>query len=79
MAAKKKGSVVLLLLLALAIYWFLLRAPSSAATLASDLATGQQPAIPTFGTDNIIDVADALATEKLTLPTSTTQQGAYLQ
>jgi len=68
MAAKasKKWLGLLLLLLVL---WLLFRKTDDAAgDLARDLATGKVPAIPEFGADNIVSVADAIATAPLTPP-----------
>lgn len=67
MAAPKKSWIVVVVLLV--VLWLLLRKDhSSAGELAADLATGKVPPVPTFGTDNIVDVADATAALHLTPP-----------
>lgn len=49
--------------------WLLLRKDeSSAGLVASSVASGKLPPVPAFGTDNIVDAADATATMPLTLP-----------
>lgn len=49
--------------------WLLLRKDQSyAETVASSVAGGKLPPAPAFGTDHIIDAADAFATQPLTLP-----------
>jgi hypothetical protein len=78
MAKKAAGgaAVLVIAVVAVAIWWFVLRAPSNAQVISTDLATGKVPTV-TYGVDNLVDVADAIATEPLTLPTST--QGAAYQ
>jgi hypothetical protein len=62
---------VLVAAAAAAVWYFFIRDSSPAAALVSDLATGKQPSIPQFGTDAILDTADAIASSTLTLPTGT--------
>lgn len=51
--------------------WLLLRKDQSyAGTVASSVAGGKLPPEPAFGIDNIVDAADATATQHLTLPTA---------
>lgn len=73
MAKKAKGiSIVVLVGLAVVVWWYLTREQSPSAALAADVAGGKMPTIPSFGTDNIIDTADAIAaTGSLPLPTLT--------
>ena len=61
--AKAKGiGIGALVLLAVAVWWFFIRdADQVPAELAADIATGKQVPIPQFGTDNVIDAADAVA------------------
>lgn len=54
---------------ALAVWWLFFRKKDSpAAALAEEVQHGKTIPIPDFGTDNIIDAADAIASEHLTLP-----------
>ena len=79
MAARKTELGFVGLALLVLLIWWLMRDSSPAAALAADIATGKQIPIPDFGTDNIIDAADAIsATTNLThvgalsLPTNST-------
>lgn len=66
----KNTKQTLIIVVAAVVLWLLLRKnQSNAGLVASDVASGKLPAVPTFGTDNIIDAADATATQPLTLPT----------
>lgn len=60
------------LLVIVLVLWWLLHDDSFAAHLSADIAGGKQVQIPDFGTDNIIDAADAIAaTGSLPLPSLT--------
>lgn len=60
----------LIIVAAAILLWLLLRKDqSNAAVVASSVASGKLPPVPTYGTDNIIDAADATATQPLVLPT----------
>jgi len=77
MAAKAKGIGVVGLVVVVLVIWWLMRDESTAAALSADIAGGKQVQIPSFGTDNIIDAADAVAVSgslplpSLSAPTST--------
>lgn len=77
MAAKGKGIGLGVLVVAAVVLWYLMQDNSPAAALAADVAGGKQVQVPTFGTDNIIDAADAVAsTGSLPLSLSTLGAGA---
>jgi hypothetical protein len=62
-----KRTLVIIAVLAL-LAWCLLKKKSAAAQLAEDVARDQPPQVPTFGTDAIIDAADATAVLHLQVP-----------
>lgn len=69
-AGKAKGLGFVGLVVVVAILWYLfIRDDSYAAHLSADIAHGKPIEVPEFGTDNIIDAADAVAaTSNLQLP-----------
>lgn len=62
----KKGWIYLAV--ALLLLWLLLGGHDRAGELAADVAKGKVPAVPDFGTDAILDAADATATLHLQPP-----------
>lgn len=70
MAKKKALPWLLLAGVGLAVWWLFFREKdSAAAALADEVAHGKVIPTQTFGADNTIDAADAIASEVLTLPT----------
>lgn len=60
--AKAKGiGIGALVVIAIIVWYLFIRDDSYAAHLAADIASGKQIEVPEFGTDNIIDAADAVA------------------
>lgn len=76
MAAKKAIPWAVVAGVGLLVWWLFFHKQSRAAALAADVATGKTIPIPDFGTDAIIDAADAISAEHLTLPTGTTAKNS---
>lgn len=71
MATKAKGiGLGALVVLAIIVWYLFIRDDSTAAHLAADVAGNKLPQIPEFGTDAIIDAADATASLSLNLGAS---------
>jgi hypothetical protein len=64
----KKSPLLLLLLAAGVVWWLFVRRKDTTAALVNDVTTGTPAPVPAFGTDQIIDAADATAVLQLQLP-----------
>lgn len=64
----KQTKIIVAAVVALLLYLLFFRKKSSAEQLVEDVTHNQPPQVPAFGTDQIIDAADATATLSLELP-----------
>jgi hypothetical protein len=66
--SKSTKQTLVVVVVAIVLWWLLRKQQSNADVVASSVASGKLPPVPAFGTDNIIDAADATATQPLELP-----------